>query len=109
MTIAIQPKLNYQRGDERICCVYPVYVHAICANGKHLKLNAIAKNIGERGLYMYLPCLLPKDTGIFTCICLPNRVHLAAMGRVVRIENQKNELIGAAVCFSRTRLLPISS
>jgi hypothetical protein len=107
--MAIQSAFNSSRFDDRMYCDYPALVHVICSSGVRLKLNATTESLGVGGMYLQLTCLLPYDARLFTCICLPNHVRLAAIGYVVRTENTEHELIGTAVCFTRTRLLPMLS
>jgi hypothetical protein len=97
-----------RRREERLNKALPVFVRAQNAQGQRLKITTTTENISQGGLFMLLPdLLLPAGSLLFTLTHMPSSAGLAAIGKVVRAENQGLGLMGLAVCFSQTRLLPL--
>jgi hypothetical protein len=107
MTATAQITLN-RRQESRIFNTFPVFVRTISSTGQPIKANTLTDNISPGGLFIQLPCQIADETQLFTFIRLPNSAGLAAIGRIVRSENKGQGLSGFAVCFSQTRLLPLS-
>ncbi len=96
------------RRESRIFSAYPVSVRATNDDGQRLKINTCVDNISSGGLFVQIPYILKKGTQLFAFVNVPKSARLAAIGRVVRINNKERGLTGIAVCFSQTRLLPLS-
>lgn len=96
------------RHEHRTFCAFPVFVRATSADGQRIKTSTLTDNISSGGVFMQLPYLLAHGAQLFACISVPGSASLAAIGRVVRTENKEHGLTGIAVCFSQTRLLPLS-
>lgn len=97
------------RRASRIFSAYAASVRATSADERRLKINICVDNISPGGLFVQIPYMLMQGTQLFTFVNTPRSVGLAAIGRIVRIENKGCGLTGIAVCFSQTRLLPLSA
>lgn len=107
MVTTSKPDLNHRR-EHRVPDTLLVSVRATNPNGQRIKINTITDNISSGGVFMQLPYFLTLNSQLFAFIRISNNVGLAAMGRVVRTESKKPGLLGIAMCFSQTRLLPFS-
>lgn len=95
------------RRANRIFSAYSASVRAT-ADGRRLKINTCVDNISPGGLFVQIPYMLTQGAQLFAFVNIPRSVNIAAIGRIVRIENKGCGLTGVAVCFSQTRLLPLS-
>lgn len=96
-----------QRREHRSAVIFPVFVHVKSIGGQAVKATTLTDNLSQDGAFLQLPHLLGRGTFLFVFVHLSGSVRLAATGSVVRIENKNNGLMGIAVCFKNTRLLPI--
>lgn len=96
------------RRASRIFSAYAASVRATSADGRRLKINICVDNICPGGLFLQISYLLTQGAQLFAFV-IPRSVGLAAIGRIVRIENKGCGLTGIAVCFSQPRLLPLSA
>lgn len=97
------------RRASRIFSAYPASVRATSADGRRLKINICVDNISPSGLFVQIPYILTQGAQLFAFVKIPRSVGLAAIGKIVRIENKGCGLTGIAVCFRQTRLLPLSA
>ena len=98
-----------QRKEPRYYGNFPVFVRAVTATGKRLKISTEAYNISRGGVFIKLSFPLDNGTQLFAFINWPNSESIAATGRVVRTEDNQNGDTGVAVCFEHTHILQMAA
>lgn len=98
-----------RRLKKRLYGAFFVRVRGRSSDNRVVKIRTLADNISQGGLYLQMPRHLLPSGRIFTLTRLPGGAFLAAHGFIVRQENQRHGLVGIAMGFLRSRLIPAPS
>jgi hypothetical protein len=85
-------------------------VRGVDAEGKDFTVDIRLNNLSTGGLYLQLPFPVNQGERLLTIIRLTTSenvkaLHVAAHGRVVRIEPQPNKMYGIGVSFTHYKYL----
>jgi hypothetical protein len=94
------------RKSTRVYGSFPVRLRWVNPSGRRLHAGTVVDNIGAGGLYMRLRRRMAEGLELFAVVWLVSGAAIAAKGRVIRVEKRPRGLVGVAVRFTRTRLVP---
>ena len=101
-----------RRCKPRIACSYPATVRGTISDRLRYETPAILANISACGVYLRLKKLVPRDETVFIEVRMSTAPlgqttapHIAAIGKVVRIETLPDGYFGIGVQLSHYRML----
>lgn len=95
------------REETRLYGLYPLLVRVKNFEGQEIKSHTVADNVCSGGLYFQFPQVLSTGIRIFTLIQLPEGISIATRGRILRNESKPHGMVGMAIRFSHTRIIPL--
>jgi len=103
-----QRQWQERRADERFPLILPVVVKY---HGSSNKIVGITRDVSAGGIYVYVPAWPGEGLSIRFSLTLPaaltsfENIHIAGVGRVVRVERLERERMGMAATIDSYEFL----